>query len=286
MGLWVPRGAAEFGWSVSNIDAVRPASAMGATITPAQNAKTGAYAEVLSAAILSEDCFGLLINFNNNFVTATNRNTICDIGVDPAGGTAYSILIPDLLASDASTLNAASGQFYYFPIWIRAGSSVAVRASVAAATVGTLRCYMRVFGRPRDPRMAKVGTYVTAYGVVAASSQGTAVTSGTTSEGAWTSLGTISRRAWWWQLGMGISDASITANGIYHADLSVGDASNKRIVIADQPYTIPASTEQIATPGCTENCGYEVNSGNVYGRLQCSGTADSGLSMVAYGLGG
>lgn len=284
--LWVPARASEFAWTVSNVSGLRPANSLGATITPAENTK-GAWTEVLAAADVTRDVFGLFVNFNSNSASTSARDTICDVGVDPSGGTSYAVLIPDLLASCATHLAIGVGHNYYFPIWIRAGSSVAVRASVNNATVGTLRCIMQAWGSPRDARMVRVGTYVVALGITAASSSGTTVVSGTTSEGAWTSLSTgLPRPAWWWQLGMGINDSTMGANKTYHADLSIGDGTNNRIVVLDQRYSIPDGNETLSDYGTLCNTGYDVSSGNVYGRLQCSSTPDSALSLAAYGLGG
>lgn len=284
MGLWVPVGASEFGWSVSNVDGVIPTTAMGTAITPLINSK-GSWSQVLSPVVLSEDIFGLRICFNSGFVSATARDLLVDIGVDPAGGSSYSVLIPDLLASCASSMQYG-GIWYYFPIWVKAGSSIGARASVNSLNTNTVSCFIQAFGRPRDPRMAKVGTYVTAYGVVPSTSSGTPITPGTTSEGAWTSLGTMSKEAWWWQLGVGFNASSMGIR-TYMLDVGVGAAATPRIVVNNQFYTIPATTEQLASPGMMVNSGYKIGSGNgVYGRMQASSTGGSGQSMAAYALGG
>lgn len=282
MGLWVPIGASEFGWSVSNIDGVTPTNALGQPILPAINSK-GSWSGVLSPVLISEDIYGLRINFNSGFVSATARDMLADIGIDPAGGSSYSVLIPDLLASCAASMQYG-GTNYYFPIRVPAGSSIAARASVNSLSTDPVYCWIQAYGRPRDPRMAKVGTRVTAYGVAASTSSGTPVDAGTTSEGTWTSLGNMSEEAWWWQLGMGFN-ASGMGIRTFMADLAIGDASNKRIAIKDHFYTIPAGTEQLASPGMTMNTGYRVASGTIYGRLQAS-SFQSGSSLIAYGLGG
>jgi hypothetical protein len=284
--LWVPGGASNFSWRVDSIGTTRPAAALGATVTPAQNSK-GSYAQVFSA--LARDVFFLLININSNNVAAAARDTIIDIGVDPAGGTSYSVLIPDLLGSCASSLGALSatagtGIWYGFPIWIKAGSTVGARASVNNATVGTCRVRGFAFGSPKRRDRVKVGTKVTAYGITAASSRGTLVTPGTTSEGAWTSLGSITQPAWWWQLGVGVNDSTMGAVS-YFADLGIGDASNKFAVIENEA-VLSSGSEALSKEGSMWGCEFDVpGSGQtVYGRLQCSGTADSNVSMAAYAV--
>ncbi|MGH7949134.1 MAG: hypothetical protein ACREQF_07925, partial [Candidatus Binataceae bacterium] len=140
MGLWVPHGnLGTFAYRADSIGTTRPAANMGATVTPAQNSK-GSYAQVFTA--LAFDAYFIAIQINSNNAAAAARDTIIDIGVDPAGGTSYTVLIPDLLGSCASNLAAISatagcGIWYYFPLWIKAGSTIGARASVNNATVGT-----------------------------------------------------------------------------------------------------------------------------------------------------
>lgn len=283
--LWVPSGANAYNWSSGSHVSTRPAAAFGATVTPGNNA-FGSWVQLMNSAAVARDVFAILINVNSIAVSATAKDALVDIGVDPAGGTSYSTVIPELLASCASPYNVGAGGIWYlFPLWIRAGSSIAARASVNNATVGTARVNCRVFGSPRDQRLIKVGTRVEAIGTNTAASAGTSITSGTTSDGSWTSLGSTSRDAWWWQLGMGVNDTTMTARA-YHADVAVGNASNKDIVI-ENAMIATTSSEQLNNAPLTFDSGKIAPAGtSVYGRLQCSGTADASLSMAAYALGG
>ncbi len=285
MGLWVPTGAGDFTWQQSNVASTRPAAGYGASLTPGNNSK-GSYVSLISSA--TNDVYGVLININSGATSAAGRDIIVDIGVDPAGGTSYTVLIPDLLGSCASTYGLGGGISYYFPIWIKAGSQIAARASVNNATVGTVRVVATVFGKPRDPNRVKVGTYCTAFGITAASSQGTGVTSGTSSEGSWTVLSAAtSKPHWWWQLGMGCNDSTMTSALLYGADLSFGDASNKIITVSDRLFHVVSAAEALASQLVMIGCERYAKSGlAVYGRLQCSGTADSALSLAGYAVGG
>lgn len=288
MGLIALPGAQDFTWQQLSVTGTRPGTAKGATVTPNAVINTkGNWAEVLTAAQMANDAWMVLININSNFVAAAARDTLVDIGIDPAGGTSYTVLIPDLLGSCAGPLNIGSGLWYCFPLHIPAGASVAARASINQAVGGTLRVFAQVFGLPRRPELCAKGTFCRAIGVVSGSSRGTTITSGTTSEGAWTSLGTTADDLWWWQLGMGVNDSTMTAQNIYACDLSFGDASNKDIIIEEQEFVVVSASEALATPGCIAGCNRHVKSGmTIYGRMQCSGTADSALSMAAYGVGG
>lgn len=287
MGLWTPRGLAGYGATFSSTGATRIVSAWGTTITPGNNTM-GTYAQVLSAANVSFDAFGVMINFNSNAVATAARDTICDIGIDPAGGTAYNILLPQLLASCAGVAigsNGGTGINYFFPVFIKAGSTVACRASVNNATVGTLICRMRILGAPRDARNMVVGSRVVAVGVTAGSSAGTAVTSGQGSDGTWTSLGTIAAgdNPWFWQYGVGINNATMSSTQ-YTADLAIGDASTKPIVCEDRVW-FGGTNETWTDSGPDPFGAFQAAAGAIcYGRIQASGTPNSGLSMAAYGV--
>lgn len=273
----------------SNVTATRPAAAMGITITPAQNSK-GSWSEYVDGALVTQDIYGIAINFNSNAVSTANRNTLVDIGIDPAAGTSYTVIINNLLATSAAPIGTAyGGVWYYFPLFIPAGSSIAARASVDNVTVGSFRSFIQLYGKPRYPAATRVGKYVLTIGAVTGTSEGTVVTCGTTSEGSWTSIGSLSRDAWWYQLGIGTSDASLAA-GILNWDLSVGDATNKAIV-GGEPFAtsvVVGTTEQFSVRNEQFAGGSEkgVNGQNVYVRGQHSGTADSDMTVIVYAVGG
>lgn len=228
----------------------------------------------------------LHVNFHAVSASGQARDCIADIGVDPAGGTSYSVLIPDLLCSCAGTitLNTSMGIDYVFPIRINSGSSIAVRMSVNNATVGTGRAWIRGYGKPEHPDITRFGTVVQAIGITAASSSGTAVTPGTTSDGTWTSLGTVTRQAWWWQVGIGCNDSTMTDALVYHGDLSAGSSGGDTMIIEDV-VACSTSAEQFGFHPPPGTGAKTIPAGaTLWGRLQCSGTADSNLSMAAYAL--
>lgn len=284
--LWTP--STDYEWALSSQAGVQPAAAFGDTVTPAQNAK-GAFQEIFSETEIVNDIYGVIININSNNVSTAARDTILDIGTDPSGGTAYSVVIPDLLCSSAAPIGTgASGFWYYFPLFIPKNTAIAARASVNNATVGTLRVWMIVFGLPRHPDAVRAGSYVDAFGIVSASSRGTIITPGTTAEGAFVSLGTPTRDYWWWQVGIGVNDATMTANIIYFLDLAYGNATDKQFVVADVPFTTPSNAEILTSImptffGCMQTV--KANE-ELFGRGQSSVTPDANVSMAAYGLGG
>lgn len=280
--LFVP-GAGDFRKTITNLTG-RPAAAWGAALTSGAINTKGAWVQVLADTAVTDDCYGILININSGAASAAARNSLFDIGVDPSGGTAYSVLIPDLLSSGASPANIGSGGvWYYFPLYIQAGSRIAARFACQAASA-TARVGVYLFAQPARPDAVKAGSIVEAFGVVAGSSAGTIVTPGTTAEGALTLLGTTDRRYWWWQGGMGCNDTTQTAL-LYALDFVAGSStSDFRTLIQDQWVTLTAAEQQNNSPltvGCVANVG---TGENIYGRVQCSGTSDSAISLVAYGV--
>jgi hypothetical protein len=288
MSLFVP-GINEFGWMLGSHETTRPAANMGITITPAQNAKSGAYAEYLDGALVLFDVYGIKINFNTNARSAAVGNTLVDIGVDITAGTSYTVLIPDLLACSSSPMTVGmSGTWYYFPVFIPAGTSIAARASVDNATVGTLRSMIWLYGKPRYPEQIRVGRRVEAIGEVTATSEGTVVVAGGAAEGTYTSMGTLTRDAWWYQIGVGSSDSSLSA-GICDWDLAVGDATNKRLPSC-QPCCrtmVTGTGEEMSQVNNMENFSIDGKAGQtVYIRGQHSGTPDTDVTCIAYAVGG
>lgn len=288
--LWT-KTSGEFEWSISNSSA-RPAAGYGTSITPAASKSTnintgGGFYQLFTGASVVTDVWGVLICLNNGATSAAARLIAVDIGINTAGSHTnggYTVVIPNLLASNAAPLTIGGGVWYYFPLGIPAGSSIAARAISNATTA--LNCWVTLVGRPKYPHLTRVGSFVKAYGITEGANVGTTITSGTTSEGAATLLGTTTSDHWWWQVGMGINDTTITAQ-VYFLDLLVGpNTTNLRGVIDNQPIVCTAA-EQVSNLPVTVGCAAEVEVGrNVYARLQCSGTADSVLGVAAYALGG
>jgi hypothetical protein len=131
----------------------------------------------------------------------------------------------------------------------------------------------------------KAGSYVTAFGVNTGTSAGTAVTSGTTAEGALTLLGTSTQEYFFWQAGMGCNDTTQAAL-VYAIDIAAGSStSDFRLLLENLQVNLTAAEQQISPP-LTVGCVANVSSGaNIYGRVQCSGTSDSNITIAAYGVG-
>lgn len=262
----------------------RPSSTLGTSITPGNNTY-GSYTQILAGGSITEDCYLMQLKFHSVAVAAAAKDMLITIGIDPSGGSSYTDWVTHLLASCAGTV-ANGGIVYTFPLFVPAGAALAAKASVNNATVGTVRVDVRLFGLPTAPETIRWGTYVDTFGAVTGSSRGTAVTSGGASEGSWTNLGTETREHWWWQVGMGVNDSTMSLL-TYFADLAHGDGSNKVTIFDDVLFSSTTGEELNRQNFIDHDCYAQTNgSEDIFGRLQCSGTADSNTSLCAYGVGG
>jgi hypothetical protein len=278
--LHVPVGANSYGLTLPSQGTTRPATAQGTSVTPA-TAAFGAWARVQNA--ISYDAYGILLVINSNTQSNNSRNTVVNIGIDSAGGTNYTVIIPDLLGGGATTFTTpGNGVWYYFPILIPRGSTIAAQARSTVTTA--LRVAIQTFQQPPNPSMIRKGSFVTDFGVT--NTAGTTVVGGTTAEGAWTTIGTTTGRYWWWQAGVQISTADTAFQNVaLELDISVGNATNKDIII--QNLTIVTTTaEQMSNPPLSAGVEWDVPSGTtIYARLQSSGNLDA-YQVAVYGLGG
>lgn len=274
-----------FNWRLANATG-QPTTYFGDAMTPGNNTM-GSWIQLFSAAEVEHDVFGVFLNLQG---VAGGINGIADIGFDIDGGSSYQTLIPNLLFS-ASSIYVDSGsampggQTYYFPLFIPAGSSIAARCSTDGGGGAQPTVLMKLYGKPTRPDEIKAGRWVEALGIVGPSSSGTPITEGTTSEGAWTSLGSVSRLGWWAQMGLGISDSSM-AKTCYVGDLSVGDESNKRFLIEEHVWYADSYERLVTLSPDPCPTGLVNPSETLYARLIRNGSANSNISIAAYILGG
>jgi len=278
--LHVPVGANTFGGFTNSWGTTRPSATWGTSISSSTGSK-GSWTNILSA--LSDDAYGILIWVHASGASNASRNYVMDIGIDPAGGSSYTVAIPDLIAGGTGTMVAGrAGVYYYFPLFIPAGSTVAARSQGSVTTAFYVGA--QILQQPMNPSQIRKGSFVEAYGISAPG--GTAVTPGTTSEGSWTSIGTTSMPVWWWQIGyqIGTGDTS-WSNAAITVDLAVGNGSNFNIIISDMIITT-STAEALGNPPIQAGVEFPTASGTgVYVRAQHSGTADN-PNIAVYALGG
>lgn len=275
-----------FGLSIfSTADGTRPTSAsFGTSVTPVQNAY-GSYAQLISGANLTDDCYELVICVNNVGISTVSRDCVVSIGLDPAGGTSYTSLV-DLVVGPASNMGAvvgSGGVWFKFPIFIAAGTSIGAAGAVSSTDVTSFGVCCVARCRPSHPENIIIGKFIDQYGVTLASSSGTAITEGTTSEGAYVALSSaLTRPIVHLSFGRGHANGTMSS-GLNVIDIAIGDASNKLVIISNAPVLTSSSEFQTKMPS-GEPCDGAIGV-IVYGRAQTSTNAPSGVSLAAYGVG-
>lgn len=267
-----------FQWQVNNFGVATPA---GTSVIPGVSNVMGSWTALLAAT--ARETYFAEVQITDNVSAGVTRDTLVDIGIDPAGGTSYVAVIPSLFASNASQV--AGGIKYAFPLRIPAGATVAARAQVNNATALTLLVAIRLQGKPTRPALMAYGDRVQAVGVVAASSRGTAVVPGNGSKSAWVSLGALTYPAWWWQLGYGLDDSTMTAR-IHLVDIAAdNNGTTPKKLIED--VLLGNSGGEAITMNLSLGQGAPVVAGaTLYGRALCGGAPDNGTySIIAYGCG-
>lgn len=276
----------EFTLEISSVaDGTRPAAAWGTSVTPAQNSY-GSYAQLISGASVTDECQELEIEINTVGISAAARDSIVTIGFDLAGGTSYTDKIVDLVCGPANP-HAGNGQTsvtYVFPLRVPAGCSIAAKASVNSATLTAIRVSCKLRGRPTHPELIWVGQKVTTFGSTPASSNGTSITPGTTSEGSWTQIGSaLTETIYFWEFGYGVNSSTMTAN-VIDVDIGIGDASNKRPVIRNA-FIGTNNAEGLSKAPGQGRYAIGVTGDIVYARCQVGpSAADSNNSIAVYGV--
>jgi hypothetical protein len=278
--LFVPIGTNTFAANQFSWGTTRPSNTNGTSLTPVT---TNAYGTPGALGTLSFDSYGILININSNTGTNAARRSAVKIIADGVD------IITDLLAGDASQFYNAGGVYYYFPIFLKAGTvlTAAARGSVTTAFfVGA-----QYFQKPLNPAQIRKGAYVETLGVTvgAGTVNGTTITPGTTNEGGWTFIGQTTKRLWWWQIGMQINDTSKSNSSVF-VDLAVGDTSvvgDPKDVMVENLLIGVTTAEAITNSPLTAGVEFVVPAGKfIFARAQNSVANDAAYDIGVYACGG
>jgi hypothetical protein len=280
--LWTP--ANDFGWSLDNWGSTFSGTGLGASINShATNAnQKGTASSIWAGSSVTTDVYEVFITFFTSSVAA-NR-FLADILVDPAGGSSWSVLINNLAIN--TPIIGIGGCCYYFPIFIKAGTSIGIQQQCSLANT-SIRYMIMLRGKPSHPEVMRVGSVVETIGAVTASTEGTSFTPGTNAMGSYSSsLGTLTRNAFYFQCGILINDATQTAM-IMGTNVEAGDASNKIMVGQGYWHAEPGTTET-ASKGCVPfgGTGYRnvPKGANIYVRGWATATPDSANSAIVYAV--
>jgi hypothetical protein len=273
-----------FLWHFSNY--TTPSATPGTAVTPGINSVEGNWTQVATAANIAYDSYMMYVAVGGGASSAQIKNHLLDIGVDPAGGTSYTAIINNLVCGQTQAVTTGFDEFF-FPIRIRAGSTVAVRVQGSNATAGSVRVVVDFFGRPTNPEMVPFGQWSETIGTIT-SSQGTTVAPGNAAEGSWVSLGTTTKDLWHWQMGIQLSNGTITAQYATY-DLAYGDATNKEIIIEDKAIGFYGTAEikaSILNRHLVQAHRYVPAGATIYARGRCSTSPTATYNVTAIGIGG
>ena len=275
------------GWFLYDNFGVNPSNTPGTSVIPGASDAEGAWTAVASAANIAQDVYGFFIRVSDGSSTAQSKPHLLDVGVDPAGGTAYSAIISNVVCGGSPATGVGIGLVFFFPFYIKAGSSVAVRIQGNHATAGTVRVGIRFYGQQSQPEVLPVGSFSETIGTIT-NSDGVTYTPGNAADGAWVSLGTTVKALWWWQIGMQRSN-SAGANETLYTEISHGDATNKNIITrvmtrgdnaGNLTHILPLQ-HSFFEAYCPVPAGAEI-----WIRGRCENAPDTGYNGVAVGIGG
>lgn len=136
----------------SNLSGTPSTTVQGTNITAGLNDGNGASVAILSN--LTHDVEFLVIAVQGFAQSTGNGSCLMDVLIDPAGGTTWASdpLINDLLVGCTQTQATTTPfpLYYFFPIWLKSGHSIGVRAQTAhTADVTTGRVLMWAYGGGR-----------------------------------------------------------------------------------------------------------------------------------------
>lgn len=200
----------EFGTSVS-----ANASAHTKTTTPVELLASSAF-----------DAFGIVVGLGNVGTAAgTNTRTLVDIMV--GGGGSEIVLIPDLMCGQAGeSAGASSGPvYYYFPIYIPAGTRLSARSQSVA---GSDTVHVSVALLQNQIAGKWYGSRVTAYGPSTATSTGVSHTPSTVGSYATTTQinAAIANRIKAMQIGVDLFTGSSGASVRHLVRIAAGSSTN------------------------------------------------------------
>ncbi len=285
--MLLPGGLSSFSFTYDNWGA-NPSSTFGTSVVPGASNAEGSWTEVASSANIAANCYWLTFRVYGGATASNIKSHLLDIGVDPAGGTSYTAVISNLVVGASSGIAGNGNREFLFPLFIKAGSSVAVRIQGSNATAGTVYVPMTFFGSPSHPEVVPVGMFSESLGTIT-NSNGQSLTPGDAADGSWIDLGATSKAMWWWQLGYQINNGTITADYTY-IEVAFGDASNKiSIFKIFHIGTAAADSCGVAAQNNMLACAaYKpVPAGaHIYVRGRCNSAPDTGYNVNVVGIGG
>ena len=275
MSIWFPRSVSAEATSGTD---------MGQTITGESTAHVkGAWTQIQAA--LPFDGFFIQAVAKQVRSSGVETKVMCDIGVDPAGGTSYTVYVPNILFGFVDTGNISPASFG-IPLYIPSGSTIAARIQ-GSVTSETASIGAYVYGGTPSDNPYPVQGLVVDYGTTTSSSSGISPTNASAdTEGAWTEIVASTTHPH-----RGVSVAvqgadSTLANARLFVDVGVG-ASSSEVAIFEGIFFNTGGIEQLLGPIMVGPIERPIPEGSrLSARLQ-SNSANQGanIEVALYGWG-
>lgn len=235
------------------------------------------------------DVYFVAVLIADSFVSTADSRTLADIGYDPAGGTSYTVVVPNILVGGASSA-VFSPKTFYCPVFIPKGSQIATRIQSVVVSNSVRIGLVLVGGLHADQERPHRGA-IQDYGTNTATSGGTAMADAAIdTKGAWTQLGAdTTRRHSGLAIGMDTQETVVT-NDRHRIDIGIDPAggTSYTVVIPDV-YVDAGSNESMRNYGelfLPSLLSIDIPVGSaIAARSQSSAAnANSNLGIAVYGL--
>lgn len=262
---------------IANNDFVTTASSTALTVTATASATPhtkGTWTEAIAST--SADVYGLELNLDNTFVSATDTASLLDVGVGASGS--ETVVVPNVQTGFANRAAAT----WTFPIFIRAGSRIAIRSqSVVASKTTTV--YIRGLA---DRGLASPASYTYSYGADTATSHGTTLTdSGAQSvKGPWSELAAATDERLAAILISHGNGGDLSLQGTYTAvDVAIGAAGSESVVATN--LYVSGQTNESFYPIAYRNVAVDIPAGvRLAVRYANNSGASSGVDVIVHGI--
>jgi hypothetical protein len=274
-------------FGVQTNSAATPNATPGTAVTPGASGSEGAWTSIIAAT--ARESAWVYLRVSDGATASNSKQHLLDLGIDPTGGTSYTPLFEDLVCGCSAPLTVGGGFQFLFPLRIPAGARVGVRIQGLAATAGSVRVDLRLYGNACAPPFIPSAQYVERIGATSGT-VGVSFTPGNAADGTWTLLGTTTRPCWWWQLGYSINNGTITAEYTWielgYGDGTAGGTTSILRLLHGGTTNEVCNVTQNGNLSLAEAFAEVPEGTNIYVRGRCTNAPDTGYHAVALGFGG
>lgn len=225
MPLWIPYAGS---WGLTGPTGIPlpPVGNSGTIVNSGTTGSKGSWTTIIGTGLSRPAC-GIWVRLLQAAASARVNKATLDVGIDYAGGTSFSVLIPDWLVGGSES-GSYTGHWAWIPINIPEGATLGARVAHSHTTAVATRVVIVPSQFPVYPWMSYSGQYAHTYGVSGV--DGTAVTPGNGTWGSWVAVGSTTTRPYrWWILGHQLNSSTTNTSFKVH-EVAFGDASNKTTV--------------------------------------------------------